>query len=82
MDWDTISLVAIITAMVLFSGFILLIVHHLLKQSRDRAMMRFISRDMTCRTKKIVLEAMREAMDIIPEKLMQAKNVLEGERYE
>lgn len=63
----------------LIVGMILLIIHHCLKKSRDKAVMQCISHNIIWKVKKAMIDATEECMDILPEKIMEAKKTIEGE---
>lgn len=75
-----ILLTAGITALlVLAVGLCLIFVSHILKSSREEKIMRFIGRDLVGKVRKMAIDLMSEGMDIIPEKLMEAKRTVEQE---
>ena len=63
----------------LIVGMILLICYHGLKKRRDKAVMQYISHNIIWKVKKAMIEATEECMDILPEKIMEAKKTIEGE---
>lgn len=63
----------------LIVGMILLICHHGLKKRRDKDVLQYISHNIIWKVKKAMIEATEECMDILPEKIMEARKTIEGE---
>lgn len=79
MNTEVVLTAGIIAAMVLTIGIALLFLHHLLVGIREKKIMRFIGRDLVGKVRKAAADLMNEGMDIIPEKLMEAKRTVEKE---
>ena len=79
MNTEVVLTAGIIAVMVLIIGMALLFLYHLLVRIREKEIMRFIGRDLIGKVRKAAADLMNEGMDIIPEKLMEAKRTVEKE---
>ena len=60
-------------------GLILLFVWSALKTRQQNKFKTYLSRDLVWKVKKAMVDAMSESMDIMPEKVMESKRILERE---
>lgn len=79
MDTEIILTAAYIAILILVVGAALIFFNHSLKASREEKMMGFAGRDLVGRMRKAALDLISESMDILPEKLMEAKRTVERE---
>lgn len=60
-------------------GLILITINHILKKRRNKEIFRFISGAAFGKCKKLILESISESMDILPNKIAEVKNAIDGE---
>ena len=63
--------------MVLSIGLILLFVWHSLRMRQQNRMKSFLARDLIHKVKKLMVEAIGDSMDIMPEKIMETKKIID-----
>ena len=68
-----------VSLMALVVGLILLYTWHVMRRSLDNRKMRFLERFVMNRGKRAVIEVMSECMDMMPEKIMEAKRAIDEE---
>ena len=66
-----------VAVMGLIAGLILLFVWHGLRMRQQNRMKSFLARDLIHKVKRVMVEGTVECMDIMPEKVTEAKRVLE-----
>lgn len=60
-------------------GSILIVMNHILKKRRNKEIFLFISETAFVKCKKLILESISESMDILPNKIAEVKNAIDGE---
>lgn len=68
-----------VSLMALVVGLILLCTWHGMKRNLDNRKMRFLERFVMNRGKRAVIEVMSECMDMMPEKIMEVKRIIDEE---
>ena len=79
MEWQPYILIATIELLTLIVGLILLTVWHHLKLRQQNKMKAFLARDLIFKAKRVMVETLAEAMDIMPEKILEAKRILDDQ---
>ena len=79
MDWQPYILIGSAGLLALVTGLILLYVWHRMKLKQQSRMKAFLARDLIFKAKRLLVEAMAEGMDIMPEKIMDAKRILDDQ---
>lgn len=79
MDTSFVLGVLFIDLLVILAGVIFIGLHHVLKLQRMKDLQTFLSTEMTGRLRSAVMDLMVSGMDIIPEKLLEAKKELDRE---
>lgn len=70
---------AVVCIMIFVTGACLLLVQHVLKKQRMYEIRSNIAPSLMEKTKKKLVETTIECMDILPEKILEAKKTIEGE---
>ena len=63
----------------ILTGLVLIFAHHALKKARMRELQTFMTTEMLGRIRDSVMDLLLCGMDIIPEKLMEARNRMDRE---
>lgn len=79
MDTSFILGVLLIDLLVILAGVIFIGLHHVLKLQRMKDLQTFLSTEMTGRLRGAIMDLMVSGMDMIPEKLLEAKKELDRE---
>lgn len=79
MDTSFVLGVLFIDLLVILAGVIFIGLHHVLKLQRMKDLQTFLSTEMTGRLRNAIMDLMIGGMDIIPEKLLEAKKELDRE---
>ena len=79
MDWRPYILIGSSGLLVLFVGLILLSVWHYMKLRQQSRMKAFLARDLIFKVKRVMVEGLAETMDLMPEKITEAKRILDEE---
>ena len=79
MDWQPYILIATVGLLTLIVGFILLTVWHHLKLRQQNRMKAFLAKDLIFKVRRQMVEAIAESMDLMPEKIMEAKRILDDQ---
>ena len=79
MDWRPYILIGSSGLLVLFVGLILLSVWHYMKLRQQSRMKAFLARDLIFKVKRVMVEGLSETMDLMPEKITEAKRILDEE---
>lgn len=79
MDWRPYILIGLSGLLVLFVGLILLSVWHWMKLRQQSKMKAFLARDLIFKVKRLMVEGLAETMDLMPEKVMETKRILDEE---
>ena len=69
----------LIDLLVILAGVIFIGLNHVLKLQRMKDLQNFLSTEMTGRLRNAIMDLMIGGMDIIPEKLLEAKKELDRE---
>lgn len=69
----------LIDILVILAGVIFIGLNHVLKLQRMKDLQNFLSTEMTGRLRNAIMDLMINGMDIIPEKLLEAKKELDRE---
>ena len=69
----------LVAFLVILAGVIFIGLNHVLKLQRMRDLQAFLSTEMTGRLREAIMDLMVGGMDLIPEKLMEAKKELDRE---
>lgn len=75
MDWYLYALY--IFGLIVIAGITVVSVHHRLARRRNLFVLRFMCAEMAVKVKKIMREMIGESMDMIPEKIMEARKTME-----
>ena len=79
MDWRPYILIGSSGLLALVIGLILLTVWHHMKLRQQSKMKAFLARDLIFKAKKVMGEGLAESMDMMPEKITEAKRILDEE---
>ena len=77
MDFKTVAYYLIFAGVVLVVGAILLVIDHFLQKRRTLQFEMFVDVDLMPRIKAMVVEAISDSMDILPEKILEVKKNIE-----
>lgn len=79
MDVNIVLVILLIDLLVILAGVIFIGLNHVLKLQRMKDLQTFLSTEMTGRLRNAIMDLMISGMDIIPEKLLDAKKELDRE---
>ena len=79
MDVNIVLVILLIDLLVILAGVIFIGLNHVLKLQRMKDLQTFLSTEMTGRLRNAIMDLMIAGMDIIPEKLLDAKKELDRE---
>ena len=63
--------------MMLFVGLILVSVYQSVKKHNDEHLVRLFVKELTTKGKRVMMDAMLEGMDILPEKITEVKRTID-----
>lgn len=79
MDWDMLLIcLAVALAFLCAIGILFLELHNIMRKRRTEAIENYID-ELVIRLQKVVVRTVAECMDILPEKILEAKKTIEGE---
>lgn len=79
MDWQPYILIGSSWLLALIVGLILLSVWHYMKLRQQSRMKAFLARDLIFKAKRLMVEGLAETMDLMPEKITEAKRILDDQ---
>lgn len=79
MDWRPYILIGSAGVLILCVGLILLSVWHWMKLRQQSKMKAFLARDLIFKAKRVMVEGLAETMDMMPEKIMETKRILDDQ---
>ena len=80
-DWKPYIFAGAVVLTLLVAGIILILVWSAMRSRHEKRQMRFVEKMRMHRCKQIMVDAMSECMDILPDKILEVKQCIDEEGF-